>query len=150
MRSPPLVSKARIIYAICMKKILICLLVFVISASILYAQDKQYCIAALPAPVLNTPDFSSVFGGIDGKSVKVDKTGLIRKMEFVAFPGTVFEIDAARDHGKYKILQVRTNDYPYDKTKLYIDSRFVRFVDKRPLDRTDPPQPGEDRYRSPL
>ena len=115
--------------------ILTCLLALFICASPLHAQEKRYCTAVSPTPVLNTPDFSSVFGGRDGRSVKVDKTGLIREMEFIAFPGTVFEIDAGYDYGGYKILRVRTNDYPYNKKKLYIDSRFVKYEDTRPPDR---------------
>ncbi len=100
-----------------------------------YAQDMKYCVAKLPTPVLNTPRFSSVFGGEDGKTVKVDKSGLIRAMEFIALPGTAFHvIDVYRYKGR-DILEVTTKEYP-SRNKLYIDSRFVTLSAAPPRERT--------------
>lgn len=94
------------------------------------AQDSSlYAVADRPVPVLNTPAFSSVFGGADGRTLKTDSQGLIREIEFVALPGTVFEIqNTYRDNGNL-IYQVRTADYPSSKG-LFIDSRFVKVSQK--------------------
>lgn len=86
--------------------------------------DQRYVIARDFTPVINTPDFESVFGGETGKSVKVDSKGLIREMEFIAFPGTLFSVVAAYERDGYEILEVKTNDYVYD-ARLFIDSRFT-------------------------
>ncbi len=87
----------------------------------------RYAVAVSPAPVLNTPDFAGVFGGRDGKTLRLDGCGLIREMEFVAIPGTVFRIEETLNSGGLVIYRVTTDDYPYPTTKGYfIDSRFVR------------------------
>lgn len=99
----------------------------------LLAQTK-YAVSINYTPVLNTPDFESVFGGKSGKKVKVDNQGLIREMEFVAMPNTVFEILETIPKGDYNIFRVSTNDYQY-KGDFYIDSRFVRVEDTRLEDR---------------
>ncbi|MFH1801090.1 MAG: hypothetical protein ABH891_09660 [Candidatus Omnitrophota bacterium] len=52
-----------------------------------------YARAEKSTPVLNTADFPVVFGGADGKTLKKDPSGLIREVEFIALPGTVFEIE---------------------------------------------------------
>lgn len=86
---------------------------------------SKYARAEIPTPVLNTADFQSIFGGLDGKTLALDSQGLIRAVEFVALPGTVFEIQNTF-HVKGKTLyQVSTHEYPPQKTGLYIDSRFV-------------------------
>lgn len=115
-------------------KILFLILIF-FSTSYLFSQEYNYCVSVLPTPVLNTHDFESVFGGRSGTQVKLDGKGLIREMELVALPGTVFIIDAYINKGDYNILEVRTNDYPYESSKLYIDSRFVKFHEERPNER---------------
>ncbi len=99
-----------------------------------FSQDLIYAIANEPTPVLNTPDFSSVFGGSDGISVKTDNQGLIREMEFIALPGTVFDLMGEFDHGTYKIFKVECKEYEYG-SELYIDSRFVELKSKRPKER---------------
>lgn len=98
------------------------------------AQDYFYAVAKEPTPVLNSPDFEAVFGGSDGMTVKTDASGLIREMEFIALPGTVFELLGEFDHGKYKIFKVECNEYQYG-TELYADSRFLEFKKQRPEDR---------------
>ncbi len=78
-------------------------------------------------PVLYTPDFNSVFGGLDGRTLKLDRSGLLRDLAFVALPGTVFysrHTDSAQ-----RVIRVSTEDYPYDAKPLYIDKRFVREID---------------------
>ncbi|MDD3088364.1 MAG: NlpC/P60 family protein [Candidatus Omnitrophica bacterium] len=103
--------------------------------SSLHADNKGYRVSIIPTPVLNTPDFSSVFGGSDGKTVKLDQSGLIREMEYIALPGTVFEIENSYPENGHSILKVRTSDYP-SGNGLYIDSRFVRYTEERPPERT--------------
>ena len=98
------------------------------------SQDFFYAVAKEPTPVLNTPDFSSVFGGRDGMTVKTDNQGLIREMEFIALEGTVFELVGEFDHGDHKIFKVETKEYEYN-TELFIDSRFVDLKKERPGER---------------
>jgi cell wall-associated NlpC family hydrolase len=101
------------------------------------AMSPLYAVATLPAPVLNTPDFTSVFGGGDGKTLHLDHSGLVREVEFVAIPGTVFHIEESLKHGSQTIYRVTTDEYPYPtKTGYFIDSRFVRTSDTIP-----PPRP---------
>ncbi|MCI0716963.1 MAG: peptidoglycan endopeptidase [Chlorobi bacterium] len=97
----------------------------------LHAQDFLYAVAKEPTPVLNSPDFKAVFGGIDSITVKTDEQGLIREMEFIAFPGTVFYLLGEYDHGTHKIFKVECKEYEYN-TELFIDSRFVELKKKRP------------------
>ncbi|MCC7158026.1 MAG: peptidoglycan endopeptidase, partial [Ignavibacteria bacterium] len=98
------------------------------------SQEFYYAIATEPTPVLNSPDFESVFGGADGMTVKTDDQGLIREMEFIALPGTVFELLGEFDHGSYKIFKAECKEYEYG-TELFIDSRFVELKKKRPGER---------------
>lgn len=93
--------------------------------------QTKYAVSLNPTPVLNSPDFESVFGGDDGKSLKTDNEGLIRDMEYIAFTGTVFQISYEIDKGDHKILHVKADDYTYGN-ELYIDSRFVNIQDSKP------------------
>ena len=93
-------------------------------------QPDLYAIAKLPTPVLNTPDFSIVFGNKDGKTLHLDDAGLIREVEFVALPETIFTIEKIITQGPTTLYQVTTLDYPYPTNKGYfIDSRFVQTTD---------------------
>lgn len=77
-------------------------------------------------PVLNTPDFRSVFGGKDGTLLATDPCGQIRSLEFIALPGTAFRIEAVLDGPHVPVYRVVTDDYPYPADSGYfIDSRFV-------------------------
>ncbi|HMR41509.1 MAG TPA: peptidoglycan endopeptidase [Ignavibacteria bacterium] len=118
------------------RKIFYVLLFLIVSTGCQSQSDQpKYAVAILNTPVLNTADFESVFGGSNGTSVKLDKSGLIREMEFIAFPNTVFEILEVipkRDHNIYKIT---TDDYPYNSSDLFIDSRFVNTSDTLPEQR---------------
>lgn len=111
----------------------------------LYSQSTgpKYAVSLLFTPVLNTPDFESVFGGPDGMNVKLDSKGLIREMEFVAFPKTVFMVQEIISKGDHDILMVTTNDYPYNSSGLFIDSRFVKLSDTLIEDRAKH-LPGKD------
>lgn len=110
------------------------------------SQDFLYAVAIGPTPVLNSPDFESVFGGADGMTVKTDKSGLIREMEFIALPGTVFDLLGEFDHGSYKIFKVECREYEYG-TELFIDSRFVELKKQRPGERFVAMPKKEDIYK---
>lgn len=100
----------------------------------LNAQNK-FAIAKQYTPVLNTSHFSNVFGGKNGNTIKLDNQGLIREMEFIALPKTVFTILQTLPHKGFDILEITTNDYPYKNKKLFIDSRFVDIVKEKPKER---------------
>ena len=96
----------------------------------------RYAVAVLPAPVLNTPDFPSVFGGSDGKTLKLTAKNLIEEVEFIALPHTVFVIEDTIRKGSREILKVTTKDYPYHAVSgYYIDSRFVEKRFEKPQER---------------
>ncbi len=102
-----------------------------------------YAIAELPTPVLNTSDFTSVFGSTDGKTLHRDDSGLIREVEFIALPKTVFKIEEVIPGPPVTMYRVTTDDYPYPTPKGYfIDSRFVITHNYKPPRRLQklPPQ----------
>lgn len=105
-----------------------------LTAASLYAQEK-WAVANSYTPVLNTPYYAAVFGGESGQRVKLDDKGLIREMEFIAMPNTVFEIvETIPVKNEYLIYRVTTADYQYDAA-LYIDSRFVTVSEAKPEER---------------
>jgi cell wall-associated NlpC family hydrolase len=90
-----------------------------------------YAIAFLPTPVLNTPDFSFVFGNKNGNTLHLDDAGLMREVEFIALPETIFTIEKTINQGPITLYQITTVDYPYPTNKGYfIDSRFVQTTDQ--------------------
>jgi len=100
------------------------------------AEAASFGIARSPAPLLNTPAFSTVFGGSDGNMLKSDRCGQVRELEYIALPGTVFRIHEAIRDSAATVLRVETDDYPMPAgTRLYVDSRFVELRDDRPLPR---------------
>ena len=102
-----------------------------------------YAIAELPTPVLHTADFTSAFGGTDGKTLQRDDSGLIREVEFIALPKTVFKIEEVIPGTAPTMYRITTEDYPYPTRKGYfIDSRFVNTVNYKPSSRLRklPPQ----------
>lgn len=112
-------------------KIFSIILIILMTSINIPSQDFFYAVAKEPVPVLNTPDFPSVFGGADSMTVKTDNSGLIRELEFIALPGTVFELLGEFDHGTYKIFKVETKEYEYG-SELFIDSRFVELKKNKP------------------
>ncbi len=103
---------------------------------VLKTNPALYAIAELPTPVLNTPEFSSVFGNKDGKTLHLDGSGLMREVEFIALPKTVFKIENIINKRNTTIYKITTDDYPYPTPKGYfIDKRFVKTVDYKPPNR---------------
>ncbi|QVL57817.1 MAG: C40 family peptidase [Simkaniaceae bacterium] len=75
----------------------------------------MYFINDIATPILNTPYFSEVFG----RQLPFDDQKLVRVVEMIALPRTVFKvIEKKKDH----ILEVSTEAYP-SSTPLYIDER---------------------------
>lgn len=99
-------------------------------------KEARYAVAVLPTPVLNTPDFNSVFGGSDKRTLKLTSKNLIEEVEFIALPHTVFVIEERIRKGSREILRVTTKDYPYHAAGgYYIDSRFVEKRFEKPQER---------------
>lgn len=96
----------------------------------------QYGVARRAAPVLNTPAFTTVFGGRHGNALKTDRCGQVRELEYIALPGTVFRLLEKINKGTATIYRVTTDDYPTPAGKrLYLDSRFIDTRDTEPLPR---------------
>lgn len=99
-------------------------------------QPTFYAIAEFPTPVLNTQNFSLIFGNKDGKTLRLDDAGIIREVEFIALPKTVFEIEQIIKKGNHSIFKITTADYPYPtQTGYFIDSRFVQTMADKPPNR---------------
>jgi len=93
----------------------------------------SYGVARTATPVLNSPAFSDIFGGPDGRSLKTDRCGQVRQLEFIALPGTVFKLLDKIPGSANTVYRVETDDYPApDGMRLYVDSRFIELSDERP------------------
>ncbi|MRR58939.1 MAG: peptidoglycan endopeptidase [Deltaproteobacteria bacterium] len=96
----------------------------------------RYAVAERPVPVLNTPDFGSVFGGIDGRTLDLDRCGQILALEFIALPGTDFKIEDSITTFPFPVYRVTSSDYPYpSESGYYVDSRMVRTTYSPPAPR---------------
>lgn len=93
-----------------------------------------YAVALYDTPILNTPDFEKVYGGADGKTLSFNKNGLIKELEYVAFPGTVFKILEEYKTGDHSIFKVATDNYQIilGGSSIYVDSRFVKVQKEKP------------------
>jgi hypothetical protein len=101
------------------------------------ADAAPYGVARTPAPLLNTAAFRSIFGGSDGKTLKTDRCGQVRALEFIALPGTAFSIRGEIRDGAATVFQVETDDYPMPAgTKLYVDSRLIELRGEKPAPRS--------------
>ena len=91
----------------------------------LFAKAKR------PTPVLNTPNFASVFS----HPLPLCDQGLLRPIEFIALTETPFHI--MQQHSEW-IYQVATPSYP--AKNLYVDRRFLTFA-KEPFSAPKPQLP---------
>lgn len=90
------------------------------------AEASEYGVARIPAPVLNTPDFKTVFGGESEHVFKADRCGQVRELEFIALPGSVFKILKKQHPGAAGIYEVETAEYVAPPgVRLYVDGRFL-------------------------
>ncbi len=91
------------------------------------SEAAEYGVASTSAPVLNTPDFTLVFGGVSRHVLKTDRCGQVRELEFIALPGTVFTLLKKLHSGSADVYQVKTDEYvtpPH--VRLFVDGRFLR------------------------
>lgn len=101
------------------------------------SEAAQYAVARTAAPVLNTPSFSAVFGGQDGKTLKTDRCGQVRELEFIALPGTSFKLLKEVRNNDSTVYQVETAEYPTPANgALYVESRFIEPRASQPPART--------------
>lgn len=109
------------------------------------SEAAVYGVVRTSAPVLNTPDFKAVFGGASRQSLKTDRCGQVRELEYIALPGTVFTLLKKQRSGSSDIYQVETDEYvapPH--VRLYIDGRFLRLEHTVPAPRRPVLPPRED------
>jgi hypothetical protein len=100
------------------------------------AATAPYGVATSPAPVLNVPDVTSIFGGRDQKTLKTDRCGQVRELEFIALPGTVFTLRGEFKDGERTVYRVETDEYTAPPgARLYLDSSFVELRQERPQSR---------------
>lgn len=101
---------------------------------ILPSEAAEYGIVHTAAPVLNTPDFKAVFGGMHGQKLKTDRCGQVRELEYIALPGTVFTIVNNQTYGAVNSYQVVTDQYVTPaNVRLYIERRFITLSNTLPL-----------------
>jgi hypothetical protein len=79
---------------------------------------------------------AGVFGGTNGKTLKSDRCGQVRELEYIALPGTLFTLqEVVRRNGR-EVYRVETDDYPMPAgTALYVDSRFISPYSGNPVTR---------------
>lgn len=91
-----------------------------------HCRPAIFGVARQNTPVLNSADFSGVFGGKDGGALRIDRCGQVRELEFIALPGTVFKILEEQRRAKTLIYRVETDEYRAAAgIRLYVDSRFL-------------------------
>jgi len=93
----------------------------------------NFAVSIYNTPVLNSPDFDRIYGGKDGKSLALNKNRLVKELEYVAFPGSVFTVLEKIKNGDHYIFRVLSDEYDIvlNGTNLYIDSRFVELKDTK-------------------
>ena len=93
------------------------------------AAPPPFAVATEATPVFNTPDIPRAL-------TTRDSCGLLRAVEFVALPGTVFTVSDELHQGGRTVYRVSSDDYPYPTTKgYYLDSRTVRPETAQPAKR---------------
>lgn len=95
------------------------------------AISTPFAITLGAAPLLNTSDFRSSFGGPDGSHLPLDAQGLLRTVESVALPRTKLAILGRTEHPH--ILRVATTEYPGE---VFVDERFIQPVEGDPQERS--------------
>lgn len=95
---------------------------------------NKFAVSIFDTPVLNTPEFETIYGGNDGRTLKFSKSGLVKELEYVAYPGAVFKIIEEIQKDGYSVYKVETDEYDIvlGGTELFVDSRFVETKDKKP------------------
>lgn len=108
-----------------MNMIITLLLIFACIPAI-SCRAELFGVARTAAPVLNVSEFSNIFGNKNSDSLKTDRCGQVRELEYIALPGAVFEITGELKSGTHTIYRVKTNEYQAAPgITLYVDSRFL-------------------------
>ncbi len=102
------------------------------------AAKRRFAVAKTAAPVLNTHEWDSVFGGLSGEELKYDRFGEIDEVVFVALKGTLFNIQRqirkeTRAGNETIYYKVTTPDYQGTET-LWVDGRFFDIRDVQAKD----------------
>jgi hypothetical protein len=82
-----------------------------------------FCRPIYPTPILNRPDFSTVFGG-HPQGVLLDEHGLLSPLETIAFVGEPVQIIHQHHDNHQIIYEIKLESYHSSKP-LYVDARFV-------------------------
>ena len=94
------------------------------------SSSSSYAVARMPTPLLNTSDFRSSFGGPSGTTIPLNAFNLLKSVESVAFQGSKFKVlEELSQH----IVRASTREYPYQD--VYVDRRFLDFVQTEPAER---------------
>ena len=93
---------------------------------------SRYAIARFPTPVLKTPDFSHCFGGKAKDCLPLDEQQLLRPVEMILFPNSKLKLLEKIDTCIWRIC---TEEHPCTEP-LYVDERFIAFVDAECPERT--------------
>ncbi|MBD3295948.1 MAG: peptidoglycan endopeptidase [Candidatus Omnitrophica bacterium] len=101
------------------------------------ATESAYIVVREPTPVFNTPEIKEVFGGSSGDTLGYDSSGLVRALEFIALPGTVFRVEKFYGGPGAAVCKVKTEEYPEPPDKgLFLDTRFDHaMLSERPSER---------------
>ncbi|HIJ80716.1 MAG TPA: peptidoglycan endopeptidase [Desulfuromonadales bacterium] len=120
-----------------MKTLVAILLILLAVPQALIAGPPAFGVVRTPAPVLNSADFRAVFGGGNGRSLKTDRCGQVRELEYIALPGTALTILGELKRGSDTLYRVQIDDYPVrDTIPLFIDSRSVELRNQAPPPRS--------------
>ncbi len=114
-------------------KLIIPIMLVAICCRTAAGEAAGYGVARGMTPVLAAPNLTEIFGGPDGTTLKTDRCGQVRELEFIALPGTPFRLLAEIRGKTTTVFRVETDDYPTPAGRaLYVDSRFIDPRDAEP------------------
>lgn len=102
-----------------------------------FKSNDAYAVATSYTPVYHSSDLPGIFGGADGKTLKLDDSEQIDELEFIALPNTAFTITDTKTVNGVKVFRVTTNDVP-DVTEgkgYWVDARLVKTQSTAPAER---------------
>ena len=120
------------------KIISISIIITIISSLIIYKNynDKlpfKYAVSIIPTPIYNTQQIHRTFDIKNNTLNSYDNKKLIRELETIALPQTLFKIEQIIKHNNQEILKIQTEEYPYkSKEGYFIDSRYVKKYKHKP------------------
>ena len=116
-----------------MRSLLLLYALWLLLLCVVPADAGWFGVARVATPVLNSPEFAAIFGGVDGTTLKTDRCGQVRELEFIALPGSVFTIVKKLNSGSADIYQVETTEYTASpQIRLYVDGRFLELTGDAP------------------